>query len=73
MSAPVDPSGPGCELVDVHVGRERHAPATEPQDRRPVRSAGFGERKDIVKPSAAQERGFDALRAVGRRQRGARL
>ena len=58
----------GGELVEIHVGCERDAPATEPQDRRPVRSAGFGERKDIVKPAAAQERRLDALGAVRGRE-----
>src|SRR5216683_3209082 len=55
----------GSKLVDVHVRCERDAPGTESQNRRTVRSAGFGERKDIVKPSAAQERRFYALGTIG--------
>ncbi len=55
----------GCEFIEVHIRRKRHAPATKTKNRRTVRHAWFGERKDIVKPAAAQERRFHTLRAVG--------
>ena len=61
------------ELVEIDVGRQRHATRAEMKDRRPIRSAGFRERKDIVEPAAAQERGFDALGAIGGREQRSRL
>ena len=57
------------ELVEIDVGSQRHATRAEMKDRRPIRSAGFRERKDIVKPAAAQERRLDALGAIGGREK----
>jgi hypothetical protein len=58
-----------CELINVHVRRERNFAAAATHDFRAVRRAGFRERKDIVKSAAAQECRFDALGTVrGRKQ-----